>query len=84
MIVVKIELWPKGDEKRARPLGVIMIHNDGSGDAKTGNYKATLSHAGWFFGKRREPFKQCRVRGFLRTLSPYRLLSRILRAAGEL
>ena len=31
MIVVKIELWPGGDETRARSMGHAEIANDGSG-----------------------------------------------------
>lgn len=83
MIVVKMELWPGGDESRMRPLGTIVITNDGTGNAEVGNYRYTLSHAGKFFGKRKEPFKQGRVIRFIRTLSPYRLLCRVLKEARE-
>ena len=50
MIVVTIALWPKGDEKKERGLGVLVITNDGTGDAEFGNYRYTLSHAGKYFG----------------------------------
>ena len=83
MVVVKIELWPGGDKRRRRPLGVLYITNDGSSEsAAVGNYKVTASHAGKFFGKK-GVFKQGRVLGFARTLSPYRLVCRALRAINE-
>lgn len=83
MIVVKIELWPGGDKEKARPLGVVTLFNDGTGDRATGNYNVIASHAGKFFGKKKEPYKKGRVVGFLRNLSPYRLLFRALKALGE-
>lgn len=83
MIVVKMELWPGGSEEHMRPLGTIVITNDGTGTKVSGNYKAVLSHAGKFWGVRKEPYRTCRVANFARTLSPYRLLCRVLRAAKE-
>ncbi|HWB13318.1 MAG TPA: hypothetical protein VG826_29100 [Pirellulales bacterium] len=84
MVVVKIELWPHGDEEQKRPLGVLTIANDGSGDARVGHYDVTASHAGAYFGRRREPYRTGKVRGFPRQLSPYRLVCRALKAIGEL
>lgn len=83
MIVVTMELWPGGTEDRKRGLGVVVITNDGTGTPEYGNYRYTISHAGKFFGKRKEPFKQGRVKGFSRKLSPYRLLCRVLKDAME-
>jgi hypothetical protein len=84
MIQVLIELHPHGDATKARPLGLMLITNDGTGDAEYGNYRYTLSHAGKFFGgTKKEPFKQGRVKKFKRTLSPYRLVQRCLKDAGE-
>ncbi len=84
MVVVKIELWPGGREGNSRGLGVMIITNDGTGDAEFGNYKYTLSHAGKHFGgKKQEPFKQGRIKNFKRTLSPYRLVQRCLKDAME-
>jgi hypothetical protein len=65
VIVVTIALWPKGDQDREVPLGILAIANDGTGTPEMGNYKWTLSHAGKYFGKRKEPFKQGRLRGVL-------------------
>ena len=42
MIVVKIEMWPHGDEAKSRPLGRIEIANDSSGDQRTGHYNGKL------------------------------------------
>lgn len=42
MIVVKVELWPRGYRDSARSLGELHIWNDGTGTEKRGNYKAQL------------------------------------------
>ena len=84
MIVVTMELHPHGDKTKARPLGVIMIANDCTGDESLGNYEVTASHAGHFFGKRKEPYKTGKVKGFPRKWSPYKLLARALKAIGEI
>lgn len=85
MVVVTIELWPSGREEKSRGLAVLTITNDGTGDAEYGNYRYELSHAGKYFGgKRKEPYKQGRVKRFKRTLSPYRLVQRCLKDAGEI
>lgn len=83
MVVVKIEMWPHGDETKMYPLGVITIANDGTGTTTTGNYQVTASHSGSYFGQRPEPYKKGRVLGFLRNLSVYRLVARALAAIGE-
>lgn len=82
MIVVKMELWPGGDESRMRPLGTVHIINDGTGSVARGNYTVEAFHAGSYI-KRKGVWKRGRVRGFLRNLSPYRLLCRALTAVGE-
>jgi hypothetical protein len=82
MVVVKIEIWPHGDESKAYPFGRINIINDGSGDNGTGNYKVEALHSGKFVDK---PgiFKTGVVKGFQRTLSVYRLLFRALASIRE-
>lgn len=82
-VVVKIELWPGGDERKARPLGCLTIVNDGTGTGKVGHYDVEASHAGVYLGKRKEPYKTARVSGFARHLSPYRLVCRALQALRE-
>lgn len=52
MIVVKIELWPHGDETKRKDLGYAAIAlNAVSEDRKIGNYDVALSHNGNFFDK---------------------------------
>ena len=41
MIVLRLEMWPKGDAKRARPLGLATISNAG-GTASRGDYEVRL------------------------------------------
>lgn len=38
MIVVKIELWPFGDESQKTEIGRTLIANDGTGSVSRGNY----------------------------------------------
>lgn len=42
MIVVKIELWPLGDESKSKEIGRIDIANNLDGDAKRGSYTVVL------------------------------------------
>ena len=79
MVVVKVELWPKGSEKGAREIARALIWNDGTGDAKVGNYKAALLHSGIFYGK---PgfWKRGAIKGHQRMLSPYHLIVKAIAA----
>lgn len=83
MLRVTIELLPGGSAVGRRTIGVINIGNDGTGTPEVGNYNVSASHAGKFFDLDRGPYKTGRVVGFLRKLSPYRLLFRALKAMGE-
>lgn len=83
MVVVTIELWPHGNPEQIQTLGVIRIINDGTGTLEAGNYKVEAEHAGIFRGKKKGLFKTGVVRGFMRSLSPYRLLCRSLLAIRE-
>ncbi len=47
MIVVKIELWPKGEESLKKELGRTYIHNCGGTDKK-GDYKVRVCRKGDF------------------------------------
>lgn len=80
MVVVKIELWPRGDERQAREIGRVRITNDGTGDSQYGNYDAELAHAGRYAG-RPGVWKRGRVGRHYRDLSPYHLVARALAAA---
>jgi len=47
MIVIKIELWPKGFESKARELGRMYVANTGElGNGKRGNYHVRLLRKG--------------------------------------
>jgi hypothetical protein len=83
MIVVKIELLPKGRTKGKRLLGVICVANDGTGTSKVGSYVYALSHAGRYIATRKRTYKKGKVVNFPRHLSPYRLIARILKDAKE-
>jgi len=79
LIVVSIEIWPHGDQQKARPIGVAIITNDGTGDKDHGNYKVKLSHAGKYIGKP-GAYKTGTVKEHLRRLSPYHLVYKALKA----
>ena len=77
MIVVTIEVWPKGEKTKATLLGVARISNDGTGDATWGNYNCELSHSGKYVGTP-GVWKKGKVLGHERGLSPYHLVLRAL------
>ncbi len=80
MVVVRIELWPEGDPKKARLLGVATLTNDGTGDTKYGNYDVKLSHAGKFLAKRTGTWKTGRVEHHRKSKSPYHLVFKALKS----
>lgn len=78
MIVVRMELWPGGDESRKRPLGVAFIVNDGTGTVDRGSYAVMLSR----MKDATEPWRLGRVRDWpRRTGSPWDLLVKACAAA---
>lgn len=64
MIVVKVEMWPKGDESRAREIGRTYIFNAG-GTLTSGNYEVRVSRRAKVF--KHEPRKVLSGEGFART-----------------
>jgi hypothetical protein len=42
MLVLKLERWPQGDERRKESLGTVTIANDCTGTDENGNYEVTL------------------------------------------
>ncbi len=42
MIKITIELWPHGNEKKKKIIGIGTIVNDGTGNHEVGNYKFHL------------------------------------------
>jgi hypothetical protein len=82
MIVVKIFLWPFGNEEREQQLGEVRIHNDCTGTKTTGNYGVKLMKS-MKYAKLPGIWKSGHVTGFPRLiLGPYDLLYRALVACG--
>ena len=86
MVVVKIELWPGGDEKKAQLLQSMTITNDGTGDRSHGNYDVALSHAGAYLAKALKDgtdpvWKRGRVESWSRRWAPANLVKRAIIAA---
>ncbi len=82
MIVVRIELWPKGDESRKVDLGTCRITNDGSEkqNAEAGNYSVVLTK-GRLYSKNLGIWRTGHVFDFPRKrLGPWDLLLRALQA----
>jgi len=42
MLVVKVELWPFGNEESKRTLGTMRISNDATGTTTRGNYNVRV------------------------------------------
>ena len=74
MVVVKVELWPHGDESKAHEIGRMEIVNDGTGNHAVSNYDVELKHAGTYVGSAGY-FKRAQIKGFRRTKSPYNLIA---------
>jgi hypothetical protein len=85
MLVVKIELWPMGDESRARCIGKAEIAlTDVTPDRKFGNYKFNLLKwgviaSGGMKHLKKDIWKQGRVEGHDRVKrGPWDLLLMVL------
>ncbi len=61
MLVINIQIWPKGDETKAKTIAMAKITNDGTGTKAMGNYTYQL----W---TEHRPLKhgKGRIHGFLR------------------
>ncbi len=81
MVVVTIEIWPLGNPKKRRLLGVAKIANDLTGDKKHGNYTVDLSHSGKYLEKGKGTWKSGKVKHHRRSLSVYHLVCKALQAA---
>jgi len=97
MIRCIIELVPFGEESKKRPIGIIEIANDGSGNEFTGNYKVLLRKTPPWKGALKSEWKTAlvkatrddgaimigKVEGFDRIKQgPYDLLFKALKACG--
>ena len=80
MVVVKIELWPSGDQIAAQEIARGYIINDNSGDHKYGNYEVELEHGGTNKGKPGY-YKKGSLKRHPRNLSPYHLVAKAFHAA---
>lgn len=92
MIVVTIDLWPRGDETKKRKLATVVIANAG-GDARVANYNWAVSHQeGTVYAKAFEhpqelldeprlAWKKGSTKGFLRKLGAVKLLREVLNTA---
>lgn len=88
MIVVRLEMWPKGDESRKYELGRTYIYNDGNGTARHGSYEVRVCRKGKYDVERRDLVEG---KGFTRTArvdnyaresyNIWRLILRCLRSA---
>lgn len=70
MIVVKMEMWPGGDEVRARPIATAVIFNDATGNSVIGNYQYVIGRKGKYDPRSllsgRHVLRQGRITGFNR------------------
>ncbi len=91
MIVVRIELWPRGDADRKRDLATVAIANVG-GNTETGSYDFVISHqAGTKYAKSTDPiellqkpslgWRSGHIDGFKRQLGAVQLVKSVLQVA---
>ena len=76
MLVLKIEFWPLGQEKKASEIGRMLIINDGTGDESVGNYDVR-----WGNASKPSEMKSARVLGFERRKKFWQLVFLAMRAA---
>lgn len=82
MVVVKIELWPHGDESQATQIGEARIALQPETHQPCNNtvdYEVELRHAGHYWGKPGN-WKTGRLKNHYRDLSPYHLVMRAIAA----
>lgn len=91
--MIKIEMWPHGDESKKRDLAAIAIANVG-GDSEFGDYGYSISHqidskygAKWeghapFANRGVGAWKTGQICGFMRAKGAVKLLAAILRKSG--
>lgn len=87
MVVVKIYLWPHGDESKARQIGearIALVEHRSEGETgqlmkSIANYEVELRHAGSYWGKPGN-WKTGKLMNHVRGLSPYHLVMRAIAA----
>lgn len=76
MLVVKVELWPFGDENKKEDLGKVIFYNDGTGTTELANYNVKFEHT---FIKRKSPvISMLRIDGFKKQAGFWRLVNMAL------
>ena len=81
MIVIRVEMWPHGDESRKSELGIAYVANDGTGTSQVGNYDVQLMKSASMGARRSGVWKTGRVEGFPRLrLGQWDLIFRALLA----
>lgn len=75
MIVVTVEVWPKGDPSKAEKVAVMSVKNDCEGTRNLANYEVLLFERG-------KPIASGKVDKHDRSLSIYHLVLKALRACG--
>ena len=89
MIVVTVEVWPRGERRRARNVATMYVANDGTSELESrGNYKAAVMRrgaevppSGWTLGPSSDPLRTGEVRDFPRhSYHVLRLISRCILA----
>jgi hypothetical protein len=80
MIVIKVELWPLGDESAAREIARGKIINDGTGNID-GFVDPTIGNYDVFFyeDNQQNPILGSRVEGYWRSSSVWCLIKRALK-----
>jgi hypothetical protein len=80
VLVIRVELWPGGDERRKRELALMTIANDGTGDIKTGNYVGSVFRKGALAEDcTKRPLRSAEVKGYKRlNLHVWNLVARML------
>ena len=54
MLVIRLEIWPKGDMSKARILSIGTISNTGQGSHSIGEYRAIFDSSGLDGSKHKE------------------------------
>lgn len=85
MIVVKIELWPRGHEIASKEIGRMYIANDGTAVTARGNYDVKVARRGafeWKGWRNIKATREARVENYPRqSYNVWRLITRALKGA---
>jgi hypothetical protein len=83
VLVVRVFLWPGGDESAEEEIALGTIINDGTGLMVSGNYKVSFAEGTALDARADASIVEGRVKGFSRLKEgPWQLLAEALNAAG--